>query len=78
MSSASNVLVASSNGERSIAGQPSAMLEEYLSSPPTITENLHRQAVTGGKTSKRSKKNKIRNDLDKWQRSWDESGSSKS
>ncbi|GJD02489.1 hypothetical protein ColKHC_11314 [Colletotrichum higginsianum] len=66
MSSASNVLVASSNGER-------ISLE-----PPTITENLHRQAVTGGKTSKRSKKNKIRNDLDKWQRSWDESGSSKS
>ncbi|CAI0647075.1 unnamed protein product [Colletotrichum noveboracense] len=64
-----------SNASAAITGSASGRskttavtLEEYLASPPTVTENIAR-----GKTTKDRKK-VVQRGLEKWQKDWDTMG----
>ncbi|KAF4855246.1 hypothetical protein CGCSCA4_v001312 [Colletotrichum siamense] len=64
----SNVSVATTGGSSRRNKTPAVMLEEYLSSAPTVTESISR-----GKTTKDRMK-KVHRGLEKWQKDWNTMG----
>ncbi|KAL3303618.1 hypothetical protein RB213_000991 [Colletotrichum asianum] len=66
MPSQSNASAATTESGRNTT--PAVMLDEYLASAPTVTENLAR-----GKTTKNNKR-KVQRNLEKWQRDWGNMG----
>ncbi|KAK2731892.1 hypothetical protein CKAH01_08764 [Colletotrichum kahawae] len=68
MPSHSNASAATTGSASGSNKTPAVMLDEYLASAPTVTENFAR-----GKTTKDRKK-KVHRDLDKWQEDWDTMG----
>ncbi|KAF4914220.1 hypothetical protein CGCVW01_v010667 [Colletotrichum viniferum] len=66
MPSHSNGSVATTGSSRNKT--PAVMLEEYLSSAPTVTESIAR-----GKTTKDRMK-KVHRGLEKWQKDWNTMG----
>lgn len=55
----------SSNQSQSVA------LENYLASPPTVTEELTFPSTTGDSSTVESKTGDMKESLDKWQTTWD-------
>ncbi|KAI8201835.1 hypothetical protein K4K52_006887 [Colletotrichum sp. SAR 10_76] len=70
MPSYSNASAATTGSARSKT--TAVMLEEYLTSPPTVTE-----AIARGKTTKDRKK-KVHRGLEMWQKDWDIMGAAQS
>ncbi|KAI1762654.1 hypothetical protein GGR53DRAFT_468097 [Hypoxylon sp. FL1150] len=58
------------NYSSSNQGQPVA-LENYLASPPTVTEALAFPSTTGDSSSVKGKAGDMKNSIDKWQSTWD-------
>ncbi|XXG95216.1 hypothetical protein Hte_001476 [Hypoxylon texense] len=55
----------------------SVALQNYLASPPTITETLAFPSATEGTSSTSSKGTEMKESLDKWQSTWDSMKESK-
>ncbi|KAF4879403.1 hypothetical protein CGCSCA1_v001575 [Colletotrichum siamense] len=67
MPSCSNASAAAT-GSASRNKTSAVMLDEYLASAPTVTEN-----IASGKTTKDGKK-KVHRGLEKWQKDWENMG----
>ncbi|KAF4826901.1 hypothetical protein CGCTS75_v008724 [Colletotrichum tropicale] len=66
MPSYSNASAATTGSARNKT--PAVMLDEYLASAPTVTEN-----IASGKPTKDRKK-KVHSGLEKWQKGWENMG----
>ncbi|KAF6822847.1 hypothetical protein CPLU01_11741 [Colletotrichum plurivorum] len=70
-SSTTRKATAASSSTHANAGSPSAMLEEYLNSSPSINEVLWDTTSSNGKSPTDARTKKMGNTLGDWQKSWD-------